>query len=536
MRVAPDGVEISGASTRGCFYGLMTLTQMLNARGAGPSGGPDNAMKLPHCLISDWPDFETRGLLHDVTRGKCPKLETLKLLVDRMAGWKINQLQLYIEHAFVFSFDPDICGSDEGLTPDEVRELDDYCRDRFIELVPAAATLGHMGRILSMPRYRHLAEVEATRPWTEMTWPQRLRGLTLDCMSPEAWRLVEAIWSDLLEAFRGPVVNLCGDEPWDLGMGKNRERLAGMRKIEAYVRHLRRTHEFCAARGRSTQIWSDVIRNHPESRDRLPKDATVLHWGYDDRTDYDAIGEFATAGLRTFACPGTSGWKRIINAMDLAERNIAAFAAAGKRHGASGLLNTDWGDHGHFNALACSWHGIAFGAAKAWDADHPAGQDFDRRLGWSLWGIDDAEIFQSLRRASAWAANCETWRMLWMLPTATSAEPPPPSLETVEWASRNAVDAIRALDRLHDHGRSLDVEELRLALRFTELTAEKMARVHARRAPTPSEAGSLRPAYRADWSDRIQQAAREYSALWLSQNKPKRLDDIRNILTAVGVD
>ena len=81
-------------------------------------------------------------LLHDVTRGKVATLATLKLLVDRLSQLKANQLQLYIEYAFVFSFDEEICGADEGLTPDEVRELGAYCQERFIDLVPAVASPG----------------------------------------------------------------------------------------------------------------------------------------------------------------------------------------------------------------------------------------------------------------------------------------------------------------------------------------------------------------------------------------------------------
>ena len=34
----------------------------------------------------------------DISRDKVPTMATLFHLIDRLAGWKINQLQLYIEH------------------------------------------------------------------------------------------------------------------------------------------------------------------------------------------------------------------------------------------------------------------------------------------------------------------------------------------------------------------------------------------------------------------------------------------------------
>ena len=307
----------SGRSPRGCFYGLQTLEQLSRAHATS-----DQPALIPCCEVVDAPDFHTRGLLYDVTRGKVPTLDTLKMIVDRLASLKISQLQLYIEHAFVFRFDPQICSAKQGLTPDDVGALDAYCRERFIDLVPALATPGHMGRILSMPKYRHLAEIEATTTWERMSWPQRMRGLTLDCMNPEAHRLVERMWSDVLEAFSSPVVNLCGDEPWDLGRGKNRLRFTGNQRDEAYLDHIRRVHDLCASRGRRTQFWSDVVRNDGVPVGRVPRTSTILHWGYDDRADYAGTGTWVEAGLDTIVCPGTSGWKRIINAMDAAERNV----------------------------------------------------------------------------------------------------------------------------------------------------------------------------------------------------------------------
>ena len=98
IEARPDALTLVGTSAAGCFHGLQTLRQLTHGRHRA----------LPCCTVRDWPDFETRGLLHDVTRGKVPTLETLKLIADRLAMLKANQLQLYIEHAFTFSFDPAI--------------------------------------------------------------------------------------------------------------------------------------------------------------------------------------------------------------------------------------------------------------------------------------------------------------------------------------------------------------------------------------------------------------------------------------------
>ena len=550
LSVQIDGIQLTGGSPAGCFHGLQTLQQLSR----------NNQAAVPCCTLRDRPDFETRGLLHDVTRGKVPTLTTLKLLADRLAHLKANQLQLYIEHAFVFSFDPDICTADNGLTPDDVRELDAYCGERFIDLVPAVATFGHMGRILSMPTYRHLAEMEASKPWSQMSWPQRTRGLTLDCTNPEAHNLVEHIWTDVLEAFSSKVVNICGDEPWDLGEGRNRRRFASGGKGEAYVDHIRRTADFLAARGRRVQFWSDVVRNYPHLFQRIPPGATILHWGYDDSADYEGTARFVEDGLDTFVCPGTSGWKRIINAMDVAQRNIATFAAAGKKHGAKGLINTDWGDHGHFNLLACSWHGIALGAALGWDAGHVTGRPFDDRFARQVLPAVGSDGIAALRALSAKMGARETWCMLTM-PLRSLAEAPnlPPldvcelqeyggvvgnmdgwptfSKECSRFGSGNRAatsrDAGHPADPAND-AEQQDGRELQTACSFLDLFTAKVRFAHALREGQASWSRTQRE--REHWVEVLGVHQSAYVECWRARNKPSGLADILATLKTAALD
>lgn len=511
-------IELLGGSPSGVFYGLQTLAQLADF----------NAPDMPCCVIEDRPDFTTRGLLHDVTRGKVPTLDTLKLLADRLAALKGNQLQLYIEHAFTFAFDPDICGPEDGLTPHEIRELDVFCQDRFIDLVPAVATLGHMGRILSLPGYRHLAEIEPTTAWEKLSWPQRARGFTLDVANPESHRLVERMWGEILDAFSSPVVNICGDEPWDLGKGKNRDRFAAAGTGPPYIDHILRTHALCSARGRRTQVWSDVVRNHPELFHRLPRDLAVLHWGYDDKSDYDGTRAFVEGGRDTIVCPGTSGWKRILNAMNLAERNIKTFAEAGMHHGASGLINTDWGDHGHFNALACSWHGIALGAALGWDTGHPIGAEFDESFAHAVLDLPDPSTVGFLREASELADSCETWRMLWM-PRAQVADDS--TLPMIDQAEKAAVAARRCAAALETEktGDPRDGDELILACRFTEGFAAKVLHLRAAGQALDTECQELSPRD-------LPALSNKFAESWTLRNKPSGLGDILGALARVDPD
>ena len=92
LTVAADGIVIAGHDPAGVFYGVQTLRQLLQTQGA----------ELPQLVIDDFPDFPARGVMHDISRGRVSTMETLYDLIDRLASWKVNQFQLYMEHTFAY--------------------------------------------------------------------------------------------------------------------------------------------------------------------------------------------------------------------------------------------------------------------------------------------------------------------------------------------------------------------------------------------------------------------------------------------------
>ena len=158
LTVAPEGIQVYAHDAAGIFYAVCTLAQLLQ-QAAGP--------ELPCLDIRDWPDFPARGLMLDVSRDKVPTLETLFALVDRLASWKINQLQLYIEHTFAYHRHRVVWEHASPFTGEEILALDAYCRERFIELVPNQNSFGHLEPWLRHAPYSDLAETldEFETPW-----------------------------------------------------------------------------------------------------------------------------------------------------------------------------------------------------------------------------------------------------------------------------------------------------------------------------------------------------------------------------------
>lgn len=148
LTIKEHRVEIISPTLKGLFQGLSTLKILLFS----------GKNKLQHGIINDAPKFPNRGVFLDVSRGKMPTLEYLKHLVSFLSDLKYNILQIYSEDKLAIKSDPNIGILTGVYTEDQIRELDKWCLDHFIELQPCIQTYSHLHGILDLPEYAHLAE------------------------------------------------------------------------------------------------------------------------------------------------------------------------------------------------------------------------------------------------------------------------------------------------------------------------------------------------------------------------------------------
>ncbi len=297
-----------------------------------------------------------------------------------MAEWKINHLQLYIEHTFAYAGHEEVWRDASPMTGPEIRQLDEFCKARFIELVPNQNSFGHMERWLRHPRYLPLAEAPdgADTPWGfRWTGP-----FSLCPTDPRSLELLGDLYSQLLPNFSSGLFNVGCDETFDIGQGRSAEECRKRGVHQVYLDFLCRVRELAARNGRRMMFWGDIILHEPALIERLPKDAIALNWGYEADHPFDADARrFSDSGLEFYVCPGTSGWCSIAGRTDNMLANQRAAAEAGLTHNASGYLNTDWGDYGHLQYLPMSYAGLAAGAAMSWclesNRDLPLGRVLD---------------------------------------------------------------------------------------------------------------------------------------------------------------
>jgi hypothetical protein len=357
LTISQQGITISFREAGGQRAALATLRQLLREHGR----------RLPCLQIRDWPDFARRGVMVDVSRGRVPKLATLLDLADKLADFKINELQLYTEHTFAFRKYKSVWRSWGALTAKDIQKLDTRCRELGIDLVPNQNSFGHLRYFLEDAHLKKLGELSA--PYEAETGDFLRRPTTLAPNHSGTLPFLRGLYDELLPNFSSRFFNIGGDETWDLGKGQSRELCEAKGQGRVYLGFLKQIHREVSKRGKQMMFWGDIILKYPKLIRELPKPTVALNWGYEADHPFDQeSATFAKAKIPFYVCPGTSTWQSLIGRHDNALANLRAAARAGKKHGAAGFLNTDWGDGGHPQPLAVCWPLLAAGAALAWNS------------------------------------------------------------------------------------------------------------------------------------------------------------------------
>jgi hypothetical protein len=515
LDIAPDKITLTARTDSGIFYGAATLIQIINQHEAESSS-------LPCLNVSDRPDFAIRGVMLDISRDKVPTLETVFDLVDRLAGWKINQFQLYIEHTFAYHQHPEVWAKASPFTGEEMMELDAFCRERFIELVPNQNTFGHMHHWLEHKRYASLAETD--HGWD--AWGTHFdTPFSLNPTDPASFKLVKSLLDEILPYFSSNQINVGCDETLDVGQGKNKNLVDKVGRGRVYLDFVKKIHQDVSARGKKMQFWGDIIIEHPDLIPELPDDVTALEWGYEASHPFDEHGaQFAKAGLKFYVCPGTSSWNSIAGRTDNTLANLFNAAENGLKHGAAGYLNTDWGDNGHWQTLPVSYLGFAMGAAFSWSLKTNRKLDVARAV--SLHAFEDPT--GNLGRVAYEMGNIYL-----------SAGIVPPNSSWLFWILQWPLDEVRTVmnglnaDMLDKIWKAIDdavapLEKARSARGDSDLIlqefrlAERMLRHAVMRARLAAGREDIKAA--ALYVD-MKAIIDEYKSIWLERNRPGGMRD-----------
>ena len=333
LKIREEGVEITASCDCGVYRAVTSLHQMMAKQGA----------QLSCVEILDKPEISRRGYMLDIARGKKPTMETIKQTVDYLSSLKYNEFQLYMEEGcFKYSAYPQYTEGYDCLTPEDIEELDAYCRERFVDLVPNQNSLGHMENWLRHDEFKHMAlcgEEDGREP------------NTINPLLDESLEFVGTLYDSLLPHFSSGYVNIGLDEAFGLGKYQMAEYTEKHGKDMAFMEWLNKLDRIANGKhGKKVMFWADMIYKSERLYDMIPKDSVILEWGYEliqSQIMTEHAITFKNAGLNYYVCPSTNTHLSFTGRCDVTSFNIRTSAEIAKKFGAKGILLTDWGNAGH---------------------------------------------------------------------------------------------------------------------------------------------------------------------------------------------
>lgn len=371
LNITDEKIAITGKDKEGLFYGLMSLSQLME------DACEQNA-NLPLVSVEDYPELAYRAIHLDV-KHHLEKTEYYYDLIDKLARYKINGIIVEMEDKLQYQRQPKVASAD-ALSIAEWKEISQYAEARFIDFSPLIQGLGHASFVLKHPEYQDL------RDNVESDW-------AFNPLDPRTYEVQFDLYLDAIEATpNGKYLHVGGDEVHTTG------RDSGKSALELQLEWLGKVSEFAEEHHRIPIFWDDMplkqadvyrpmfqpeltqkevdsIWKQNEHKltaflDKFPKNCIYMRWNY---SSPEAIGNtkamewFSNNGLEVMgATAGQTRW----TLMPQEESNMNAiktFAVNSIESGTNGLLLTLWDDDSpHFELYM---RGIIAFSEYTWGGD-----------------------------------------------------------------------------------------------------------------------------------------------------------------------
>ncbi|TCK67604.1 hexosaminidase [Winogradskyella wandonensis] len=298
LNVKPEEITINASSSKGAFYAVQTLIQLLPPEFANGSLNTDG-IYIQNLKIEDEPRFSYRGMHLDVARHMYP-IDFIKKHIDMLAmlkmntfhwhltedqGWrieikkypKLQEIAAYRDETLIghYSDQPhQFDGKKYGgyYTQDEVKEVVAYAQERFVTVIPEIEMPGHsQAAIAAYPQLGCTGEqVEVATKW----------GVFEDiyCAKDETFDFLEDVLDEVLELFPSKYIHIGGDEApktrWktcdNCQARIKSEGLKDEHELQNYF--ITRMEKYLNSKGRQIIGWDEILEGG------LAPNATVMSW------------------------------------------------------------------------------------------------------------------------------------------------------------------------------------------------------------------------------------------------------------------
>ena len=295
--VTTTSITIKAADTRGFFYGLQTLIQLIRQ---------GNGTSVQCCSIDDSPRFSYRGIMLDVTRYFMPQSEILRI-IDVAATLKINKLHLHLTDDNGWRMEikkypkltsvgawrvdrPEIFPGRKNQQPGEEATYGGYYTQKELAQVVKYAAARQITVIPEIEMPAH--SIAAIASYPQMACPvlgdkfigvlPGIGGTTASVIycagNDDVFSFIQDILDEVLAVFPSEYIHIGGDEAekshWlECPLCQARMKELGISDIEELQGYfMDRINVYLQSKGRKALGWDEITYGHPK------EDVVLFGW------------------------------------------------------------------------------------------------------------------------------------------------------------------------------------------------------------------------------------------------------------------
>lgn len=312
LNVYPDSVAILANSAAGLFYGVQTFLQILPKEIESKNVVNNVSWSAPCVQVKDYPRFAWRGMMFDVARHFFTK-EQVKEFIDEMVRYKYNRLHWHLTDDEGWRIEikslpkltqvgawraervglwaemspptPDEPRNYGGYyTQDDIREVVQYAKDNFVEVLPEIEMPGHaLAFIASYPdmsgtpgKYA-VNSGEKLIDWSLPGHPALIDN-TISPANEKAYEYIDKVFTEVAQLFPLEYIHMGGDECsknfWEkneaIAQLMKKEKLKDMNEVQSYF--VKRVEKIIQSKGKKMIGWDEILEGG------LAPSATVMSW------------------------------------------------------------------------------------------------------------------------------------------------------------------------------------------------------------------------------------------------------------------
>src|SRR4030095_2615484 len=315
LSVSSAEIVLTANKPAGLFYGVQTILQLLPKQIESKKLEKNVEWTIPAVEITDYPRFGWRGLMFDVVRHFFTK-QDVKDFIDDMVKYKYNLLHMTLSNDegwrveikslpkltsvgawnvkrvgtfgnFIPPTDSEPRNNGGFYTQEDIRELVQYAKDRFVNILPEIDVPGHsLAAVASYPELSCTpgAEKYKVRSGEKiMEWPPNghfyaLVDNTICPANEKAYEFLDKVFTEVAQLFPFEYIHVGGDECaknfWEkspqIKALMQKEKLKTMDEVQSYFE--KRVEKIVESKGKKVIGWDEILEGG------LAPNAAVMSW------------------------------------------------------------------------------------------------------------------------------------------------------------------------------------------------------------------------------------------------------------------